>query len=69
MCSSGPRNRPMHTIRRLFLVAPLAGAFLVQSLPAAASTSETPRALCGGNKKKDVKKPTDDDGKKPANPA
>jgi hypothetical protein len=59
----------MHSTHRLFWIAPLLGAFLVFSIPASAAPGGAAHALCGGNKKKDAKKPKQDDGKKPANPA
>ncbi len=49
------------------LMTTLAAAGLALSAPAFASTTVSADALCGGGK--DVKKPTDDDGKKTKNPA
>ena len=52
-----------------YTFALLLGAGLAVAVPATASAAQAPTALCGGNKKKDVKKPNPDDDQKPANPA
>ncbi len=39
------------------------------AVPFSAHASQAPSALCGGDKKKDVKKPNPDEPKKPSNPA
>jgi hypothetical protein len=64
------KYRVMHSKRVVRWALPLVLSAGFVALPSAVRAEPRPASpLCGGDKKKDVKKPTDDEKKKPPKPA